>query len=58
MRERRLRIVACFSCGQPTGIPGAGFCDTCRPNAVTGSALYTPVDHERAQLTSNERSEP
>lgn len=43
--ERRLRVVNCYRCNQPTGTPGAGYCDTCRPDG--NPELYTDADRER-----------
>lgn len=40
---RPRRIVLCRACGQPTGYPGAAFCDRCRPAALD-SILLSDVD--------------
>lgn len=42
--DRPLRIVLCRACGQPTGYPGAAFCDRCRPHALQPEVLFTDVD--------------
>jgi len=48
---RPLRIVLCRACGQPTGYPGAAFCDRDRPNAI--EVLLSDVDHALLNAETN-----
>jgi hypothetical protein len=42
----QLRIVNCRSCGQSTGVPGAAYCDTCRPRRLS-DVLMSSADWAR-----------
>ncbi len=44
---RALRIVFCRRCGQDTEIPGAAFCDACRPHADEVSLSEVDLDRAR-----------
>lgn len=41
-----LRVVFCRACGHDTGIPGAAYCDACRPDRLDDS-LLTDIDRAR-----------
>lgn len=43
---RSRRVLMCRRCGQDTGIPGAYYCDTCRPLRLSDH-LLSDVDLER-----------
>lgn len=44
--QRTKRVLYCRSCGHSTGIPGAVYCDPCRP-ARRSDELMTPIDWAR-----------